>query len=84
MTHALHSTVSNVNIPRGEALFLKYGSNIRCIIDILKRPVEEDIYDQDVQNEAAVIARDFSTVLLKLKRFNFSSKIFAVRPENLE
>jgi len=46
--------------------------------------VEEVIYDQDVQNEAAVIARDFSTVLLKLKRLNFSSNIFAVRPENLE
>jgi hypothetical protein len=50
--------------------------------------VEEDTYDQDVQNGAADIARDFSTVFLKLERLDFSSKlsskIFAVRPENLE
>jgi len=46
LTYALLRTVSEID-PAGERLFLKYGSNIRRIMDILKRPEEEAAYIQD-------------------------------------
>ena len=87
LTYALHRTVSEIDIPAGETLFLKYGSNIRRIMDILKRPQEEAAYAQDVERGAAEIAQKFSTILQQLERLDFksklSSKIFTVRPNNL-
>ena len=87
MTYTLHSTVSNFDIPRGETLFLRYGSNVRRITDILELPGEETVYKQDVQTAATNIARDFSTILLQLDsldfKFELSSMIFTVRPNNL-
>jgi len=72
----LHSTISNVDISRGESLFSKYGSNVRRIIGILKDPEEEEAtYDLDVKSEAAEIAKDFSTILLRLERLDFKSKL---------
>jgi len=88
LAYALHRTVSDFDIPAGETLFLKYGSNVRDIIDVLKRPEAEATYDLDVKREAADIAKDFSTTLLHLEHLDFksrlSSKIFFVRPNNLE
>ena len=88
LTYALHRTVSDFDIPAGMTLFLKYGSNVRCIIDILKHPDAEATYDLDVKRGAAEIAKDFSTILLQLEyldfQSSFSSKIFFVRPKNLE
>ncbi len=40
----LHSTISNGDIP-DETLFLRYRSNVRCIINIIKDPEEEARYD---------------------------------------
>ena len=86
LTYALHRTVSNFDIPRGEILFLKYGSNVRRIIDILKRLAEEAIHIHDVESGAANISKEFET-LLRLKDLDFktslSSNIFTVRPNNL-
>ena len=87
LTYTLHRTVSNFDIPRGETLFLRYGSNVRRIIDILKRPAEEATHDFDVRSGAANIAKEFSTILLELEELDFksslASKIFTVRPNNL-
>jgi hypothetical protein len=38
---SVHSTVSNLDIPRGLALFNQYGSNIRVIVGILNKPAQE-------------------------------------------
>lgn len=87
LTYALLRTVSEIDISSGEKLFLKYGSNIRRIMDILKCPEEEDAYIQDVERGAAEIAQGFSTIFQNLERLDFksklSSKIFTVRPNNL-
>ena len=86
--YTLCSTICNADIRCGGALFFKYGSNIRCILDILRDEEEEATYDQDVKSGAAHIARNFTTILMELERLDFkselSSKIFAVRPNNLE
>ena len=87
LTYALHRTVFNYDIPFGETLFLRYGSNIRCIMDILMDPKAENAYIQDVKRGANEIAKKFSTTLLMdLESLDFesklSSKILTVRPTN--
>ena len=88
LTYALRRTVSNFNIPAEDTLFLKYGSNVRCIIDILKHPELEATYDLDIKRGAINIAKDFSTILLQFEKLDFksnlSSEILSVRPNNLE
>ena len=86
--YALHSTISNSDILWGETLFLRYGSNVRRIIDMLDLPKEEGRYNLEVKSGATNIAKDFLTILLQLEHLDSnsepSSKIFAVRPNNLE
>lgn len=88
LIYVLHRTVSGLDVPTGETLFLKYGSNVRRIIDMIKWPEQEGAYDQDVKQGADCIAREFSSLLLQLGNLDFKSElpsnIFAVRPNNLK
>ena len=81
--YILYSTICNANIQCGEALFFKYGSNIRYIIAILRDEDNEAEYNQYVQSGTINIAKNFMTVLMKLEHLDFKSelfsKIFAVR-----
>ena len=84
----VHSTVSNLDIERGLALFDLYGSNVRIIIEILDEPSLEATYHNQIQSAAAKIARDFSTTFQELLILDFSSKdvsskIFMLRPKDL-
>jgi hypothetical protein len=70
----MHSEVSNLDIELGLSLFNKYGSNVRVIVDILNKRLNEATYCNDVEMAAAQIAREFSTTLQEVQILDFDSK----------
>ena len=78
------STICDFNVPRGVALFQKYGPNARLIIQILMNPSKEDEYLYDVQARVTKLAHNFSTIFSDHENLNFSfDEIFILKPDLL-
>ena len=83
------STVSNLHIDNGLALFYRYGSNVRVSLDLLNKPEKEETYVRDIQSAASKFARDFTKSIHDILDLDYSSrevssKIFTLRPKSLE
>ena len=76
------STICDFDVPRGVALFQKYGPNTRFIIQTFTNPSKEDGYLYDVQAGATRLACEFSTIFYNHENLDFSfDEIFILKPD---